>query len=178
MAVSARADLIGTSVTGQMLINDISPNYFESANGFVPPSYGNSGGGTNTTVTIGSGIEFGYADTLHNDTANFTGTGVTLQEAAVGDTASVTYVFTDTAFAGLTLGLTSDDFASAVTASLAGDVLTLTAPDFYGMGVYNAVYTLTASTPAVPESSSVVLLLTVLFAAAYATRKRFARQDS
>jgi len=170
MAVSARADLIGTSVTGQMLIQGNPPNYFESVNGYVPAGYGNSGLGASSTVTIGAGIEFGYADPANTDTADFTGTTVTLQDVSVAGSLPVEYIFTDAAFSGLSLSLDSNNFPAGFTASLVGDVLTLSAPSIGSGGTYLAEYTLSS----VPEPSAVILLATVLLAVTLLARKRIA----
>jgi len=178
MTVSARADLIGTSVTGQLLFNGSSTNYFESANGFVPAGYGNSGLGTSTTVTIGAGIiEFGYNDSLNADTVDFTGTTVTLTDVTGEGSIKANYVFTDTAFSGLNLSLVSNNFPSGFSATLVGDVLTLSAPSFNSGGAYTAEYSF-ASTPvaSTPEPSSVILLLTTLLAVAFVARKRIAQR--
>jgi hypothetical protein len=65
---------------------------------------------------------------------------------------AINFQFTDTAFAGLSLMKTSDNFPSPITASLVGNVLTLNAPTlnasaFVPSGTFDAVFSLT---PAVP----------------------------
>ena len=81
-----------------MNINGGTVNYFNSANGYVPPGFGNSGG--STTVTIGPGIEFGYMDGSNTETANFTGTSLTFTDvtAAGANSLPIDYYFTDPAF--------------------------------------------------------------------------------
>src|ERR1700712_1920030 len=80
-SLAAHADAIGTSVTGAMYINNggtaySTTNSFNPALGFAA-GYGNAGG---TTVTIGSGIEFGYDDGANLVTADFTGTGLAIND--------------------------------------------------------------------------------------------------
>jgi hypothetical protein len=166
---SAQADLIGTSVTGQMLIS--GTNYFESANGYVPAGYDNSGLGTSTTVTIDSGIEFGFHDGSNTDTADFTGTTLTLQDVSVNNSIGITYIFTDTAFTGFSLS--SNTFPSSVTATLVGDVLTLNAPAISSSGTYDAVYNL-STTASAPEPGTVFLTLPVLLAIIFLAKRRMA----
>jgi hypothetical protein len=57
---------------------------------------------------------------------------------------AITFTFTDTAFAGLSIVKTSDNFPFPVTAGLVGDVLTLSAPLIpLGPGTFDAVFSLT-----------------------------------
>src|ERR1700733_7532596 len=110
------ATLTGSSVSGQMLISDSPPNYFDPANGFVPSGYGNSSPHGPNNVTIGSGVEFGYQDTANAITADFTGTGVTLQDVSTSPlSVSISFLFTDTLFAGATITAGSDNFPNGVT---------------------------------------------------------------
>ncbi len=173
IAFSARADLLGTSVTGQLTIANGVTNYFESANHEVPAGYGNSGLGTSTTVTIGSGIEFGYNDGVNFDTVDFTGTMVTLQDVSQRNSGIIHYSFTDTAFTGLTLSQDSENFPNGVTATLVGDVLTISSAGFNSSGTFSAVYTL--SSAGVPEPSGWLLLATLILALALVARKRIAQ---
>lgn len=135
----ANATLVGSSVTGTLLspVTNTTTNYFDPANGEVPPGYGNSAG---TTVTIGSPVvEFAWyqgggtvaAPGTDSITANFTGTTLTLTEhinpAALGDVDGFQVIFTDPAFTGLSIQKISDSFAQGgANASLVGDQLTVT----------------------------------------------------
>jgi hypothetical protein len=84
-------------------------------------------------VVIGAETEFGYMDFGNTDTADFTGTSLTLQDvSALGFSVPVTFIFTDTAFLGATITQGTDSFPSLVTADLTGDVLTLTMPSETG----------------------------------------------
>src|SRR3974390_41621 len=62
---------------------------------------------------------------------------VTLQDvSAGGNSAPATFVFTDSLFAGATVTLGPDNFPSAVTESLVGDVLTLSMSEFVDQSRY------------------------------------------
>jgi len=153
----ANATLIGTSVSGQMLVFDTAPNDFDPVNGHVPSGYGNSSPHGPLNVTIGSGTEFGYQDPADTITVDFTATGVTLRDDSGGNFNPVTYVFTDSAFLGATTAVISDNFVPAVTASLVGDVLTLSAPILPDPGTFTAAFSITTATSA-PEPQSLTLL--------------------
>jgi hypothetical protein len=75
-------------------------------------------------------------------TADFTGNSLELKYVLTLPINAVTYTFTDTAFAGLSLVEISDNFPSPVTAGLVGNVLTLNAPGL-GPGTFDAVFSLT-----------------------------------
>ena len=126
------ASLLGTQVNGVMNVSsDAVTNYFDPVNGWVPAGYGNSSSPNN--VVIGSGVEFGYSDGANTDTADFSDTQLTLMDVSDSffrGSLSVAYIFTDTAFIGKTISSVSDDFPSAVIASIVGDVLTLNMPAF------------------------------------------------
>src|SRR5690348_6837738 len=110
LAASARADLVGTTVTGQMHVGGFASNFFDPASTFVPAS-GFLNSGTSPTVVISnSAIEFGFDDNLNADRADFTGSTLTLTDISKGNSISVVYSFTDAAFAGLNISEISDNF--------------------------------------------------------------------
>jgi len=127
----ANADLIGTQVTGALIFG--GPNLFDPANGFVPLGFGNSSpNGPNNVVISAAQTEFGFSGNIVI-TADFTGNSLELKYVAVGpfgeNIGPQPFTFTDTAFAGLSIVGTSDNFPNGgVTASLVGNVLTLNAP--------------------------------------------------
>jgi hypothetical protein len=137
--IVANASLVGSSVTGSLFtpVTNTTTNYFDPANGDVPPGYGNSAG---TTVTIANpGVEFAFlqrggtvaAPGVDSITVNFTGTTLTLVEhinsAWLSGIDGFQVVFTDPAFAGLFIAKTADSFAQGgVNASLVNGQLTLT----------------------------------------------------
>jgi hypothetical protein len=83
------ADGIGLTVSGILTLEGagdtpLQPsgtNYLNSANGAVPPGFGNSN--TNGTVVIGSGVEFGVSNGSDLLTIDFTGTTVTLTDTCL-----------------------------------------------------------------------------------------------
>ena len=80
-ASPAWADLIGTSVSGSAKFTS-GNNLFDPAFGIVPAGlFGNSPPNGPNNVIIGPEIEFGLVDPFANtDTADFTGTQVTLKD--------------------------------------------------------------------------------------------------
>jgi hypothetical protein len=127
----ASADLIGTQVSGSAQLTVGGANFFDPAFGLVPATgFGNSSSPNNVVISA-SQTEFGLAGSGVVDTADFTGNSLEIKyvEPANLGNGSRTFTFTDTAFAGLSLVKTSDNFPSGgVTASLVGNVLTLNAP--------------------------------------------------
>jgi hypothetical protein len=171
-AGSLWADGIGTDVTGSLTFNGNTapPNYFDAANGFVPAGYGNSGG--STTVTIGPGIEFGFADSLNLYTADFTGSTLTISNEVLqnGDSVSFQMIFSDTAFSGFTL--VSNDLG--LTYGFTGNTLTIDRPAGSFSGVSASVFNYTTAASPVPEPGTIVLLGTVLLGAVGAVRRKLA----
>src|SRR5215831_9721214 len=108
-ASPAMADLIGTSVSGNLDFGGQGINFFDPANGFipVPPGFGNSVPHGPNNVIIGSEIEFGFAESnVNTDTADFTGIQVTITNvSAAGNQTDAHFTFTDTAFSGAAISL-------------------------------------------------------------------------
>jgi hypothetical protein len=83
------ADGIGLTVSGvltlytagQLPLAPRGTNYLDSANGAVPPGYGNSN--TNGTAVIGPGVEFAVSNGSDLLTADFTGTTVTVTDTCL-----------------------------------------------------------------------------------------------
>ena len=118
------ATLVGTQVTGALYFVGYTQNFFDPANGRVPPGYLNV---TGTTVTISSNaVEFGYADGTVTITADFTSAQLVVTDTPVltGHYNPIQMVFTNSAFSSLSTVF--DSFPSGgMTGSLSGDVITL-----------------------------------------------------
>jgi hypothetical protein len=163
------ADGIGTSVTGSLAFNGFPINFFDPANDSVPNGFGNHAG---TKVTIGSETEFGYRDAANFDTANFTGSTLTLSDTGFGEgQASFEMKFTDPDFKSFSLisnGLGLDF-------SFAGDTLTIdfAGGDFMGQETTVLAYATNQNqTGVTPEPATLALLGTGMLAAAGVVRKR------
>ena len=146
----AAADLIGTQVGGSAQVSGITANFFDPATGFVPAGFGNSSpNGPNNVVISASQIEFGLTSSGSDITADFTSNSLDLKYAQpeFPFVVAITFTFTDTAFAGLTIVPISDNFSSpGVTASLVGNVLMLSAPEPPGVGTFDAVFSIAPQT--------------------------------
>jgi MYXO-CTERM domain-containing protein len=168
-AFPAWADLIGSQVTGSLQFTappPTGPNYYDPANGYVNgPSGVFPGGSLNsagTTVAIsGSSIEFGFHDGANTDSADFTGSQLTITDIDVGGANPWTMIFTDSAFTSLSK--VSDNFINGgLTGVLVGDVLTVNwggDPNFTG-GDFQAVFDVNSNSTA-PDGGSTLLLLSL-----------------
>jgi hypothetical protein len=153
----ANAGLLGSSVNGQLNFGGNPTNFFDPANGFVPPSFLNAAG---PTVTIAEpAIEFGYMDGANLDTANFTDTQLFISDTVTssGSNSALTMTFTDPAFTSVSE--VGDNFPGGLSASLVGDVLTVT----WGGGSVTAGQAFTGafnigSATVTPEPTSLTLL--------------------
>lgn len=168
--LSARADLLGTTVTGTLNFGTNTFNFFDTLNGFVPVGPLNKTQGN--TVTIGPAVEFGFLDPANDDSANFTGNTLTIQDIANGQGGALsTYTFTSGAFLGLALTKISDTFVNGVTGSLINDTLVVQAPPFTGAGTFQAVFSLSDPT-AVPEPQAIGLMVSGLALLGLAGRRK------
>lgn len=156
IAGPARADLVNTTVTGSLMFAGNPLNYFDYTNGFVPSGFSNSSPNTPSVLVSNAAVEFGYADGVNRDSADFSGATLSIGDLSNSSTVAFTMTFTDAAFVGLTLTKISDTFpGSQLVATLTGSVITVTfagsSTPFNG----NASFTLLPSV--VPEPSSIAL---------------------
>lgn len=168
-ATILRADGVGTKVTGSLTFSGFgTTNYFDAANGFVPPGYGNSGG--LTTVTIGPGVEFGFEDDANLDTADFDGSTLVITDVSlVGGSNSFEMRFTDPAF--LSFALLNDTLG--ITYSFTGNTLIVDFASQNIKGSGSAVFSYTSPTTGpVPEPGTLQLFGTGLLGAACFLRRK------
>ena len=173
-AASSRADLLGSKVNGSLTFGGFgTTNFFDPANGFVPAGYGNSTSPNN--VVIGSGIEFGFNDSVNRDIANFSGTGLLVRDVCLaggtcGGNNTFVMTFTDLAFTSATL-LTN---SLGITYSFSGDTLTINYPgNFVDSGNATATFLIGTTAPT-PEPGTMALVATGILGAAGAIRRRLA----
>jgi len=161
---AAKADTVGTSVSGSITFGGGGTNYFDPSNGFVPAGYLNTAG---PTVSISASLpEFGFQDNANTDTADFTGTTLTVTDACVANSIDWEMIFTDSAFTSL--NKTTDSFPGGVTATFSNNTITLdwngtntpgtfTATFDVGSGTTNPAPTSSVPIPAAAWSGGLVL---------------------
>ena len=166
---TAHATLVGAPVTGSLTFGGAT-NFFDPANAFVPAGFGNTAG---TTVTIGSGTEFGFDDTANADAADFTDTQLIVTDTlALGLTGPWTMTFTSNAFGSITLNTSS--FDPSLTYNLLANTITL---HYAGTSApppgtsYRAVFDI-GPAAAVPEPASWAMMLLGFVGVAAAVRRK------
>jgi len=154
LSAAACGSASATTMLGSLEFSGIPTNYYDTANGFVPPGYGNFAG---QPVTVGGGVEFGFLDPIPNQyTADFTANSLTLQ--GIIDTTEFNAAQWQQSFTASTpgffsgLSLTSDSFPDGVIYSLIDDTLTVVwdVPLETGggpSGTYVAEFEFTGTTP-------------------------------
>lgn len=127
VAVNVQADLNGTTVTGSLLFQYDSTNYFDPANGYVPGGYGNV---SDFTVTIDPNTPtFGFNDGANLNVAAFAGATLTITDTnACCGAGPWTMTFTDPGFGFYSsFNKTSDTFSNGgLTSSFDTGTQTLT----------------------------------------------------
>ena len=153
---SARADLVGTTVTGSLDFDGDGLNFYNPAMGFVPAGFQNSPGAQNSnTVVIVGGNEFGFTDPGNNtDVTSFSSTGFTFTDTSLsaGANLNIILTLTDPAFTGVSL--ISSTFPG-LTFAISGDQITVDIPGLNASAgeVFTASFNV-KSTSSVPESST------------------------
>ena len=153
---AARADLVGTTVTGSLDFDADGLNFYNPAMGFVPAGFQNSAGAQNSnTVVIVGGNEFGFTDPGNNtDVTSFSSTGFTFTDTSItaGPNLNIILTLTDPAFTGVSL--ISSTFPG-LTFAISGDQITVDIPGLKASAgeVLTASFNVT-STSSVPESST------------------------
>jgi hypothetical protein len=161
LPASARADLVGTTVTGSLDFDADGINFYNPALGFVPAGYQNSPGAQNSnTVVIVGGNEFGFTDPGNNtDVTSFSSTGFTFTDTSIiaGPNLNIILTLTDPAFTGVSL--ISSTFPG-LTFAISGDQITVDIPGLNASAgeVFTASFNVT-STSSVPEPSTYGLML-------------------
>jgi hypothetical protein len=151
----ASAQLLGTTVTGSLKFGANPTNFFDPANGGVPPGFSNTA--SPTVVIAEPAVEFGYQDGANRDTANFTNTQLIVTDDVFSSASNWTMQFTDNAFTSIVEVV--DSFPTGgVTAVLVGNQITLTWAGTFTPGSFRAVYDVSAAA-AVPEPGSLALLV-------------------
>jgi len=161
------ADGIGLTISGVLTIytpgvnTPLQPsgiNYLDSANGLVPPGYGNSG--TNGTAVIGSGIEFGLNDGAELVTIDFTGTTATLTDTCLnsfcGSTPVTIGIYSPyiTGYSLISSANLNSSFGYGNTGYFPGDAGSLTFFGDPGFAGGSATFAYTSITPPAPAIQS------------------------
>lgn len=167
----AETDLYGSHVTGVLNFNGVGINWFDPANGFVPSGYGNSSPNGPANVLIGDVGEFAFFDGANFILVNFTHSDMIITDFSNGQGLAPTHMtFEDPIFAGLQFD--SSNFPGSVSASIAGDIITVDFSGFTGhSGLYTANWEITQDQ--VPEPGTLATLASGLIGAAAFARRRW-----
>jgi hypothetical protein len=155
LPATARADLVGTTVTGSLDFDADGLNFYNPAMGFVPAGFQNSAGAqdSNTVVVVG-GNEFGFSDGLNTDVTSFSSSGFTFTDTSItaGPNLNVILKLTDPAFTGVSL--ISSTFPG-LTFAISGGQITVDIPGLNASDgeVFTASFNVTSAS-SVPESST------------------------
>lgn len=151
-ATSARADYVGQTVSGTLA--------------FGPNGAGGGQFWPSTSVVVPG--SFTYSDTFNIDTAQFTGSTLTVSDQVLNFAGGWQMTFTDASMPFTLLSLASSDFSPSLTYSLSGGTITLDWTGTSTLGTYSAVFTISP----VPEPDSLALLGSFLLGLGLLRRKR------
>jgi hypothetical protein len=144
-AGKARADYIGQTIDGTLAFGPFgfgSGQFWRQGSIHVP--------GT-----------FYYSDVANTDTADFTGTTLTITDQVISRASGWLMTFTDAAMPFTQLSLVSSDFGPGSFADLSGGTIMLGWVGTLTPGTYRAVFDI-APDPAVPEPTSLAMVGTAL----------------
>jgi hypothetical protein len=159
------------NITGTLNFNSLGGlNFFDPANGGVPAGYGNAG---SATVAIGPGVEFGYQDSANTDSADFTGTSLTIMDVTTSTNAAPFFMVFTSSAAGFfnNAAFSSNGFGG--TLSVSGNTLTFSAPQFNSpTGTRVSVITFAGATAGVPEPATWAMMMVGFGAVGFTMRRR------
>jgi hypothetical protein len=155
----ANADLTGASITGALEFGGGATNFW----GLSPYS------STGPTTTIGSGVEYSFFDGANHDTADFSGTQLTIFDQVITGAGSWKMTFT-TPGSFSSLSLVSSNFAPDFTYGLSGGQIVVDWSGTSTPGTYIAVFDVNVA--AVPEPESYAMLLAGLGLLGFVARRR------
>ena len=174
LACGLAGPAVAQTVTGTLTFPGLSANYFDRANGGVPPGYGNSGG---PTVTINGNVEFGYEDSSNLYIANFTPTRVGIANVTRDGGPQFTMTFSTTT-AGLFDNAVLISSFEGASLSVSNNVLTFRAGATSTPGDRQAVISFAPAAGAVPEPATWAMMLFGFGAAGAGVRRQLRRSEA